>query len=75
MYAAQISVPTLLIGADRDPITTVEAQRTLEQLFPDARLVILTGVGHLVHYEKPREAAAEIVDFLGAGSVAPVTAA
>jgi pimeloyl-ACP methyl ester carboxylesterase len=75
MYASQIAVPTLLIGADRDPITTVEAQRTLEKLFPDARLVILTGVGHLVHYERPREAAAALVEFLGAGSVAPVTAA
>jgi len=73
MYAAQIAVPTLLIGADRDPITTVEAQRDLQTLFPEARLAILAGVGHLVHYEKPREAAAEIVEFLGAGRVAPLS--
>lgn len=70
MFAAKITVPTLLIGADRDPITTVAAQQRLATLFPDARLVILEGVGHLVHYEKPREAAREIVDFLGAGRVA-----
>jgi pimeloyl-ACP methyl ester carboxylesterase len=73
MYAARITTPTLLIGADHDPITTVEAQRTLETLFPDARLVILEGVGHLVHYEKPREAAAQLVEFLGAGSLAPLS--
>lgn len=69
MFAADIDVPTLLIGADNDPITSVAAQEKLEALFPDARLVILKGVGHLVHYEKPREAAEQIVAFLGAGTV------
>lgn len=71
MFAGRISVPTLLIGADNDPITTVAAQEKLQTLFSDARLGILTGVGHLVHYEKPREAAALIVEFLGDGQVAP----
>lgn len=70
MFASRIAVPTLLIGADRDPITTVAAQERLATLFPDARLVVLNGVGHLVHYEKPREAAEQIVAFLGAGRVA-----
>ena len=70
MFAGQITQPTLLIGADNDPITTVAAQEKLQTLFPDARLVILEGVGHLVHYEKPREAAALIVDFVGEGSLA-----
>lgn len=65
MFARDIAVPTLLIGADRDPITTVAAQEHLATLFPDARLVLIEGVGHLVHYEKPREAAEEIVAFLG----------
>lgn len=71
MFAARIAQPTLLIGADNDPITTVAAQRRLQSLFPDARLTILSGVGHLVHYEKPAEAARNIVDFLGSGRVAP----
>ena len=63
-------MPTLLIGADRDPITSLADQERLQTLFPDARLTVLAGVGHLVHYEKPREAAELIVDFLEAGSVA-----
>jgi pimeloyl-ACP methyl ester carboxylesterase len=71
MFAPAIAVPTLLVGADRDPITTVAAQERLATLFPDARLVIIPGVGHLVHYEKPREAAEAIVKFLGAGQVVP----
>ncbi|MBC7591992.1 MAG: alpha/beta hydrolase [Salinibacterium sp.] len=70
MFASAIAVPTLLIGADRDPITTVADQQTLANLFPDARLEILKGVGHLVHYEKPLEAATLIVDFLKDGSLA-----
>lgn len=69
MVAERITVPTLLVGADRDPVTTVAAQRRLAELFPDARLEVIEGVGHLVHYEKPREAARAIVDFLGAGRV------
>ncbi len=70
MFAPKIAVPTLIIGADHDPITKVSDQERLATLFPDARLTILTGVGHLVHYEKPREAAAAIVEFLGEGSTA-----
>jgi pimeloyl-ACP methyl ester carboxylesterase len=70
MVASTITVPTLLVGADRDPIATVAAQERLASLFPDARLVIIPGVGHLIHYEKPREAARAIVDFLGTGRVA-----
>ncbi|MCU1439755.1 MAG: alpha/beta hydrolase [Rhodoglobus sp.] len=73
MFAERITVPTLLIGSDRDPITTVAAQRHLATLFPDAQLVILEGVGHLVHYEKPLEAARAIVAFLGAGRVLGTT--
>lgn len=69
MFAPSISAPTLLIGADNDPITTVAAQEKLASLFPDASLVILHGVGHLVHYEKPLEAAQALVEFLGEGSV------
>lgn len=64
MFAARIAVPTLLIGADKDPIVSVAAQQRLEGLFPDARLTILTGVGHLIHYERPVEAAREIAEFV-----------
>jgi pimeloyl-ACP methyl ester carboxylesterase len=70
VVADRITVPTLLLGSDQDPITTVDAIRELEHRFADAKLVILEDVGHLIHYEMPREAATEIVAFLGAGAVA-----
>jgi pimeloyl-ACP methyl ester carboxylesterase len=59
-YAARVAVPTLLVAADRDDITALPAQHELRALFPDARLVVIEGVGHLIHYEKPQEAAAAI---------------
>jgi pimeloyl-ACP methyl ester carboxylesterase len=65
-YAADIPVPTLLVAADRDDITPIEAERALVRRFPDARLAEIEGVGHLIHYEKPVEAAAYIRSFLNA---------
>lgn len=63
-YAGRITVPTLLIAADRDDITPIDAERVLATRIPDARLVEIEGVGHLIHYEKPAEAAAAIRSFI-----------
>jgi pimeloyl-ACP methyl ester carboxylesterase len=63
-YAARIPEPTLLIAAEKDDITPVSAQRRLQTVFPDARLVVIPGVGHLIHYETPGEAARAIEEFL-----------
>lgn len=68
--ADRIRVPTLLIGGDQDPITRVSSVERLAASLPDARLHLLENVGHLIHYERPREAATAIVDFLGAGRIA-----
>lgn len=63
-FAPQIAQPTLLIAAEKDDITPIEAERHLQTLFPDAELVEIAGVGHLIHYETPREAASAITRFL-----------
>lgn len=65
-FASQITAPVLLIAADRDDITPLSAQRRLETLFPDARLHVVEGVGHLVHYEAPDVAADEVTAFAAA---------
>lgn len=62
--AARIAQPVQLIAADRDDITPLSHQHRLRTQFPDARLAVLTGVGHLVHYEQPRDAAAIIRRFV-----------
>jgi pimeloyl-ACP methyl ester carboxylesterase len=63
-YAKSIDEPVLLIAADRDDITPLQAQHRLQTLCPDARMHVVHGVGHLVHYEAADEAAESIREFL-----------
>lgn len=63
-FAERIMQPTLLIAAERDDITPIEAERRLARRFADAQLVEIPDVGHLIHYETPAIAAAAIRRFL-----------
>jgi pimeloyl-ACP methyl ester carboxylesterase len=63
-YATAISVPTLLIAAENDQITSVADEQKLADAIPDSELHIIERVGHLIHYERPAEAAALITEFL-----------
>jgi pimeloyl-ACP methyl ester carboxylesterase len=65
-FAARVTVPTLLVAAERDDIAPLPAQQALVGRFPDARLVSVPGTGHLAHYEAPAAVAAEIAAFLAA---------
>jgi len=64
--ASGLTMPTLLLGAEHDAITTVVQMEALRDQLADATLHIIPDVGHLIHYEKSREAAGFIVDFLAA---------
>ena len=63
-FAPRITQPTLLVAAQKDDITPIEAERHLATLFPRAELVEIADVGHLIHYETPAPAAAAIRRFL-----------
>jgi pimeloyl-ACP methyl ester carboxylesterase len=63
-FAADVAVPTLLVAAERDDIAPLAAQESLLPRFPDARLVVVAGTGHLAHYEAPAEVAAAITGFV-----------
>ncbi|RKS89449.1 pimeloyl-ACP methyl ester carboxylesterase [Microbacterium sp. AG790] len=63
-FAPAIAQPTLLIAAEKDDITPIEAERRLRGMFPDAELVEIPAVGHLIHYETPQVAADAIRRFL-----------
>lgn len=63
-FAPRISARTLLIAAQEDQITPIEAQRTLATMFANAQLHEIAGVGHLIHYEAPAEAAGAVARFL-----------
>ncbi|MUK03425.1 alpha/beta hydrolase, partial [Vibrio cholerae] len=62
--ARELCMPVLLVAAEQDDIGSVASQRDLAALIPNAALDVIPDVGHLIHYEKPREAAELIEDFL-----------
>jgi pimeloyl-ACP methyl ester carboxylesterase len=61
-----ISTPTLLIWGALDPILPVDGARVLAQRMPDARLVVLDGVGHCPMFESPRAFSATVAEFAAA---------
>jgi pimeloyl-ACP methyl ester carboxylesterase len=62
--AAKITIPTLLIAGKNDAIAPIGSQRRLKVAVPQAQLVELDNVGHLIHYEQPSEAAEAIDAFV-----------
>ncbi len=63
-YASDIAMPTLLIAGAADDIAPLKGQHVLERLLPDAQLVVVDQVGHLIHREAPKQAAEAITTFL-----------
>ena len=63
-FAPKITTNTLLIVGDKDDITPLSKQQELQALFPKAELKVITGVGHLTHYETPDQVAGLIQDFI-----------
>ncbi len=62
--APHISVPTLLIAGRQDELAPPKAQHELVGELENATLIMIDHVGHLIHYEKPAEAAGAIAEFL-----------
>jgi pimeloyl-ACP methyl ester carboxylesterase len=62
--ADHLDLPVLLIAGAEDEIATLPNQRKLLPLLPLGELVVIDGVGHLIHYETPQPAADAIADFL-----------
>jgi pimeloyl-ACP methyl ester carboxylesterase len=62
--ADRIEQPVLLIAGERDEVAPLAGQFALLETFPDARLDVIPGVGHLVHYETPDAAAQAVRAFV-----------
>ena len=62
--AADIAVPTLLVAGAVDHIAPLAGAEETVRRFADGRLVVLPGVGHLIHYEAAEGAAEAIRAFL-----------
>jgi pimeloyl-ACP methyl ester carboxylesterase len=61
-----LSMPTLVIWGDNDPIGSVDVARTATGLIPDARLEVLPG-GHVPQFGHPERVAALVSDFVRSG--------
>jgi len=64
-YAAKFKVPTLLIIGDKDDITTPKQQfQMAKKIAVQHAISHHMAVGHLTHYEIPREVAEDIKQFV-----------
>jgi pimeloyl-ACP methyl ester carboxylesterase len=61
---ARISVPTLMIWGDEDPLVGREMQEQLAEQLSAGELVIYSGVGHTPRWEEPSRFAAEVAAFV-----------
>ncbi len=59
-----IAQPTLIIHGERDRVIALETAERLAARMPDARLVVLRGVGHVPQLEEPRRVARLVETFL-----------
>lgn len=64
--AGELNIPTLLIAGDKDDLGSVETQKALAGNIAESTLRVISGAGHLVHYETPMLAAVMIDEFLDA---------
>ena len=60
----RIDVPTLILNGDEDARATLDVANGLYTAIPDAKLVVMAGVGHMSNMEAPERMNAEIRSFL-----------
>jgi len=61
---AEIKCPTLILYGDGDMYFTMQDQRDLQRLIPQAQFKVYPGVGHGLQWEKPVEFARDLELFL-----------
>jgi pimeloyl-ACP methyl ester carboxylesterase len=66
--ATLISAPVLVVAANLDDITDIDTQRRVSKQYSNSTYREIQGVGHLVHYEAPDQAAGFITEFLDSQS-------
>jgi pimeloyl-ACP methyl ester carboxylesterase len=59
-----IRVPTLVVGGDKDGVFAAEEQRTLAGRIAGARITIVDGIGHTLHWEEPQRFVTELLGFV-----------
>lgn len=62
-FLKQIAVPTLVVVGEHDAVSTPAECRAMAAEIPSARLVTISGAGHLTPMEKPKAVASALGDF------------
>lgn len=62
-YLGKIRCPTLVIGGDVDEVTNIELQKEMANLIPNAKQVIISGVGHGANQEAKKEHEMNVLSF------------
>lgn len=62
-FAKKLNLPTLVIAGEVDPIAQLAGQVELSKELSNCRLEVISGVGHLLHYEAPIQVAAFAEEF------------
>jgi pimeloyl-ACP methyl ester carboxylesterase len=58
------SIPTLLMWGSRDPAVYASSAQSLAEHFPNSRLIVFPGIGHLPYEECPEEFNRALIEFL-----------
>jgi pimeloyl-ACP methyl ester carboxylesterase len=58
------SIPTLLIWGSRDPAVYASSAAPLAQYFPNSKLIVFPGIGHLPYEECPEEFNRALIEFV-----------
>jgi pimeloyl-ACP methyl ester carboxylesterase len=59
-----VQAPTLLVWGDRDRLVDVAIAPRAAATYPDARLLVLPGVGHVAQMERPETVARAFLGML-----------
>lgn len=73
--AARVRCPVLLVWGDRDRLVDVSLAPRAQRAFPDARLLVLPGVGHVAQMEAPAAVARAVLAMLEEAAAAPASTA
>jgi pimeloyl-ACP methyl ester carboxylesterase len=60
----EIKVPTLLLYGDADQRSPLHIAQKLHSGIPSSKLVVIEGVGHVVHSEAPEKFNTAVREFL-----------
>ncbi len=55
-----LSVPTVVMSGDRDMVVPPRQARAFAAAVPSAKLIVLPGIGHMLHHVAAERAVAEI---------------